>query len=86
MNKRKYKITLLKKHTKSLEGDWFKVQIWNEYGHYHCVYERNVLDASNYIMDWWNQADELKKSKDLLSKAILNCKEIDSKNPNLREI
>ena len=78
MSERKYKITP--------REDWFKVQAWNEYGHYTCVYERNVLDASEYIMDWWNQADELKESKDLLNKAILNCKEIDSKNPNLREI
>ena len=69
---RKYKITP--------KGDWFKVQIWNEYGHYHCVYERNLLDASNYIMDWWKQADELKKSKDLMNKAILNCIEIDKKS------
>jgi len=37
-------------------------------------------------MDWWNQVEERQKSKDLMAKAILNCKEIDSKNPNLREI
>ena len=75
---RKYKITPKK--------DWFKVQAWNEYGHYTCVYERNVLDASRYIMDWWNKANELKESKDLLVKAILNCKELDKKNNNLRTI
>ena len=75
---RKYKITP--------KDDWFKVQIWNEYGHYTCVYERNVLDASEYIIDWWEKADELKESKDLLAKAILNCKEIDKNNNNLREI
>ena len=86
MSKRNYKITPLIKHTKSLDGDWFKVQAWNEYGHYTCVYERNVLDASRYIMDWWDKAGELKESNDLLAKAILNCKEIDSKNPNLRPI
>ena len=53
MSERKYKITPLVKHTKSLKGDWFRVEMWNEYGHYHCVYERNVLDASKYIMNWW---------------------------------
>ena len=74
---RNYKITP--------KGDWFKVQAWNEYGHYTCVYERNVLDASEYIMDWWNQADELKKSKDLMNKAILNCIEIDKKSGLLKE-
>ena len=78
MSRRNYKITP--------REDWFKVQAWNEYGHYTCVYERNVLDASEYIIDWWEKADELKESKDLLAKAILNCKEIDKNNNNLREI
>ena len=78
MSRRNYKITQ--------REDWFKVQAWNEYGHYTCVYERNVLDASRYIMDWWNKADELKESKDLLAKAILECKEIDKNNNNLRKI
>ena len=50
----------------------FKVEAWDKYG--------------KYIMDWWNQAEERQKSKDLMAKAILNCKEIDSKNNNLREI
>ena len=68
---RKYKITP--------KGDWFKVEIWNEYGHYHCVYERNVLDASKYIMDWWDKADEIKESKILMSNAIANCIELDKK-------
>jgi hypothetical protein len=35
-------------------------------------------------MDWWNQADELKKSKDLMNKAILNCIEIDKKSGLLK--
>ena len=62
---RKYKITPL--------DNWFKVQVWNEYGHYNCVYERNVLDASKHIMDWWNQAEECKKTKDKMSKALEWC-------------
>jgi len=73
---RKYEITP--------KNDWFKVQVWNEYGHYTCVYERNVLDASKYIMDWWDKADKLKESKDLMNKAILNCIEIDKKSGILK--
>ena len=76
---RKYNIT------KDCE-DFYKVQASDEYGFRTTVYERNILDASKYVMDWWNSADERKHTNNLLSKAILECKEIDSKNPNLRKI
>ena len=66
MNKKEYKITQ--------NDEWFKVQIWNEYGHYHCVYERNVLDASKYIMDWWESDN---KSHKLLEDAIWGCTKLD---------
>ena len=76
MSRRNYKITP--------REDWFKVQAWNEYGHYTCVYERNVLDASEYILNWWNKADEIKESKILMSNAIANCIELDKKLGLLR--
>ena len=78
MSGRKYKITR--------SDEWFKVQVWNEYGYKTTVFEKNVIQASLFIMKWWENTEERKKTNDLLAKAILNCKEIDSKNPNLREI
>ena len=77
--RRNYKIT--KDH-----NDFFKVEVSDKYGFTTTVYERNILDASKYVIDWWENADERKETNDKLAKAILNCKEIDSKNPNLRKI
>ena len=78
MYKRNYEITP--------DGEWFKVKVSDEYGYNTTVFEKNVIQASLYIIEWWNSADERKHTNDLMSKAILECKEIDSKNPNLREI
>ena len=78
MSERKYKITP--------DGEWFKVEISDEYGYNTTVFEKNVIQASLFIMKWWENTEERKKTNDLLAKAILNCKEIDSKNPNLRNI
>ena len=68
------------------DGEWFKVKVFDEYGFNTTVYEKNVIQASLFIMKWWENTEERKKTNDLLAKAILNCKEIDSNNPNLREI
>ena len=78
MNKRNYKITP--------DGEWFKVQVSDEYGYNTTVFEKNVIQASLFIMKWWESAKERKHTNDLMAKAILECKEIDSKNPNLRQI
>ena len=78
MSERKYKITP--------DGEWFKVEVSDDYGYNTTVFEKNVIQASLFIMKWWENTEERKKTNDLLAKAILNCKEIDSNNPNLREI
>ena len=78
MNKRNYKITP--------DNDFFKEEVSDEYGYNTTVYEKNVIQASLYIIEWWENTEERKHTNDLLAKAILNCKEIDSKNPNLRKI
>ena len=78
MSKRNYEITP--------NGDFFKVEVSDEYGYNTTVYEKNVIQASLYITKWWESAKERKQTNDLMAKAILECKEIDSKNPNLRPI
>ena len=72
MYKRNYQITP--------DGEWFKVKVSDEYGFNTTVYERSLLDASKYVTDWWENADERKKSHNLMNKAILNCIEIDKKS------
>ena len=78
MNKREYKITP--------DGEWFRVEVYDENGFNTTVFEKNVIQASLFIIKWWENTKQRKHTNDLMSRAILNCKEIDSKNPNLREI
>ena len=78
MSKKEYKITR--------ESDWFKVEVFDENGFNTTVYEKSVKQASLFIINWWENTEQRKRTNDLMSRAILNCKEIDSKNPNLREI
>ena len=78
MNKRNYKITP--------DGEFFRVEVSDEYGYNTTVFEKNVIQASLFVLNWWETADERKETNDKLAKAILQCKEIDSKNPNLRKI
>ena len=65
MSKRNYKIT------PSTYG--FKVEVWNKYGMQRTVYERNVIDASKVIYDYWEEEDkEYDKMKSL--QIVLNNK------------
>ena len=59
--------------------DFFKVEVSDKYGFTTTVYERNILDASRYVLNWWENADERKHTNDLMNKAILNCIELDKK-------
>ena len=78
MSKNEYKITR--------ESEWFKVEVFDENGFNTTVYEKSVKQASLFIIKWWENTEQRKRTNDLMSKAILNCKEIDSKNKNLRSI
>ena len=78
MSERKYKITP--------NGEWFKVEVSDEYNNNTVVYKKNVIQASLFIIEWWEDTEKREKSNNLLAKAILNCKEIDSNNKNLRNI
>ena len=72
MYKRNYEITP--------DGEWFKVKVSDEYGFNTTIYERSLLNASKYVIDWWENAEERKATNDLMNKAISNCIEIDKKN------
>ena len=57
---RNYKITPIEKSF----GTTFKVEIWNDFGMKRTVYERNVMDASEVVMNWWeNSKEEFDKMK-----------------------
>ena len=67
MSKRNYKIT-------RKDDGWFKVQVWNDYGNYSCIYEKDLTIASKYIIDYWEDGG---KSHRLLEDAIWGCTKLD---------
>ena len=71
--KRNYKIT---PENRSY-GTIFKVESWNDFGMKRTVYERNVMDASEMIMNWWESSQKEFNKMNLLNKAIKQCNEID---------
>ena len=76
MNKRNYILT---------PCDYgYKVEVWDNYGKYTCVYEKTREQASDFVMKWWEMSEENKKSDELMSKAILNCIELDKKGGLLK--
>ena len=67
-------------------SEFFKVECTDSYGNSTVVYEKNVLDASKFVINYWENEDDRQDSKELLHRAILNCKELDKSNNNLRTI
>jgi len=54
ITKRNYKLT-------PESRDWgvsWKVEVWNDFGMKRTVYERNVMDASRVVMDWWESSEK----------------------------
>ena len=57
----------------------FRVEVSDEYGNNTTVYERNVMDSSKFIINWWEDSENRNKSNQLLGKAIQQCVEIDER-------
>tara|TARA_R100001594_G_scaffold51754_1_gene85219 strand:- start:785 stop:1036 length:252 start_codon:yes stop_codon:yes gene_type:complete len=72
MNKRKYILTK--------DNYGYKVEVWDDYGKYTCVYEKTIETASRFVYNWWEKSEENKKNDELMSRAVLQMIEIDKKN------
>tara|TARA_R100000908_G_scaffold53820_1_gene29096 strand:- start:155 stop:397 length:243 start_codon:yes stop_codon:yes gene_type:complete len=70
------------------KGELYNAQVTDSYGNQYQNYFESAHEANEWIYyvwekeDWFNSVD----SQELLAKAIQQCKEMDSKNPNLRDI
>tara|TARA_R100001443_G_scaffold81916_1_gene88941 strand:- start:483 stop:734 length:252 start_codon:yes stop_codon:yes gene_type:complete len=62
----------------------YKVEVWDDYGKYTCVYEKTGIEATRFILDYWEKSEENKKSDELMHRAILNCIELDEKGGLLK--
>ena len=66
MSERNYTITP--------NGEWFRVEVSDEYGFNTTIYERSLLNASKYVIDWWEGGN---KFHNLLEDAIWGCTKLD---------
>jgi hypothetical protein len=80
LSKRNYKIT---PETRSF-GTTFKVEMWNDFGMKRTVYENNVNDASEVIMDWWENSEKEFDKMNSLNNAIHEAHQIDRKSGILK--
>ena len=69
MYKRKYEITP--------DGEWFKVEVSDEYNNSTTVYEKNVIQASIFINKWFEETEEREEKHQLLANAIYGCTKIE---------
>ena len=69
MNKKEYKITR--------ESEWFKVEVFDEHGFNTTVYEKSVMEASLFIINWWKNTEERLRTHKLLEDAIYGCTKLD---------
>jgi len=76
LTKRNYKIT---PETRSY-GTMLKVEIWNDFGMKRTVYEKNVMDASEVVYDWWESSEKEFDSMNKLNNAIHEAHQIDRKS------
>ena len=70
------------------KGELYNAEVTDSYGNKYQNYFEHAHEANDWIYyiweneEWYDKAD----SEELLEKAILNCKEIDKNNNNLRDI
>ena len=66
-------------------GKFYKTEMWDEFGNYSCVYEKSEILAMEYILEWWKKSEDREWRNELLSKAIIECNEIDKNSRILTE-
>ena len=70
------------------EGEWYHAKVTDSFGNKYQNYFEHAHEANDWIYyiweneEWFDSVDE----QELLGKAILNCKELDKNNNNLRKI
>ena len=70
------------------KGEMYNAEVTDSYGNKYQNYFEHAHEANDWIYyiweneEWYDKAD----SEELLEKAILNCKELDKNNSNLRDI
>ena len=88
ITKRKTKSNMRDYSITKKSGQLHNCEVMDSYGNKYQNYFDTEQECINWIYyiweneEWFNSVDE----QELLGKAILNCKELDKKNNNLRDI
>ena len=76
LSKRNYKIT----PQQFSFGTSLKVEMWNDFGMKRTVYEDSVMDASEVIINWWENSEEEFDKMNSLNNAIHEAHQLDKKS------
>ena len=63
----------MRKYNITPDGDFFKVEVSDEHGYNTTVFEKNVIQASLFIIKWWETSKERKETNDRIGKALQQC-------------
>jgi len=52
-------------------GETFKIEMWNDYGMKRTIYEEDIIQACDMVVNWWKDSEiEYKKMK--VEQIVLN--------------
>jgi hypothetical protein len=68
LTKRDYKLT---PETRDWGVTW-KVEVWNDFGMKRTIYSEDVISASEYVMDWWENSEKEFDKMNIQSRTINN--------------
>jgi hypothetical protein len=70
------------------EGEWYHAKVTDSFGNEYENHFEFAYEANDWIYYIWENEEcfDSVDEQELLGKAILNCKELDKNNNNLRKI
>ena len=70
------------------EGEFYNVEVTDSYGKQYQNWFESAHEANDWVYYIWEKEDWFNSvnSQELLASAIENCKKLDEKNNNLRNI
>ena len=64
--------------------DLLKVDVTDDYGYETTVYEKNIFDASKFIVNYWKTQDKRQEDRETMCKTIQKLIELDEQGGILK--
>ena len=61
-----------------------KVEVTDDYGYETTVYEKNIFDASKFIVNYWKTQDKRQEDRETMCKTIQKLIELDEQGGILK--